>query len=254
MLRPSLGRVLLCGRTPFDRPSVMHRLGHCPEGDAVYDKAPALDVLAYLLRLNAFTRKEARSRAHDTLDRVGLAEAKGRSVGGFSKGMRQRFKLAQAMAHGPDVLVLDEPLNGLDPPGRREMGDVIRELGDEGRCVLVSSHILHEVQDLAPRVLLLQTGRVLAEGTVAEIRSELSDHPLVVRVDTSTPRALATRLLEVEGVRRVEWRDGGIEVLTRRPDLLFDRIAAASEEDGVTIDAVVPADEDLEAVFRYLTR
>ena len=254
MLRPSLGRVLLCGRTPFNRPSVMARLGHCPEADAAYPTASAVEVLTYLLRLNGFSRTEAHLRANQTLDRVGLRDAKTRSVAGYSKGMRQRVKLAQALAHEPDVLVLDEPLNGLDPPGRRELGGLIRALGDEGRCVLVSSHILHEVEDLAPRVLLLHTGRVLAEGTVSQIRRELSEHPLVVRIGTPTPRPLAARLLEIEGVIRVEWIEGGIEVLSRSPDLLFDRIAAASEEEGVTIDSVVPVDEDLEAVFRYLTR
>jgi ABC-2 type transport system ATP-binding protein len=185
---------------------------------------------------------------------VGLAHARDRSIAGFSKGMRQRAKLAQALAHEPDVLILDEPLNGLDPPGRRELGGLIRSLGDEGRCVLVSSHILHEVQDLAPHVLLLHTGRVLAEGKVSEIREELSDHPLVVQVDTSTPRPLAARLLEAQGVRRIEWRDGGLEILTLDPAQLFDRLAALSEEQDVSIEAVTPSDEDLEAVFRYLTR
>lgn len=254
MLRPSLGHVFLCDENPFNRPSVMPRLGHCPEADAVYPKASALEVLIYLLRLGGFSRVEARIRANHALERVGLANAKTRSVAGYSKGMKQRVKLAQAFAHGPDVLVLDEPLNGLDPPGRRELGALIREFGEEGRCVLVSSHILHEVEDLAPRILFLHTGRVLAEGTVAEIRGELSEYPLVVRIDTPTPHPLAARLLEVDGVRRVEWRDDGIEVLTRRPDLLFDRIASASEEEGITVESVVPADEDLEAVFRYLTR
>jgi len=254
MLKPSLGRVLLCGQTPFNRPAIMARLGHCPEADAAYPNASAVDVLTYLLRLSGFTSHEARQRANQALDRVGLADAKQRAVTGYSKGMRQRVKLAQALAHEPDVLVLDEPLNGLDPPGRRELGALIRELGDEGRCVLVSSHILHEVEDLAPRVLLLNTGRVLAEGTVAQIRRELSEHPLVVRIGTPTPRPLAARLLEVQGVIRVEWIEDGIEVLSRSPDLLFDRIASASEEEGVTVSSVTPADEDLEAVFRYLTR
>ena len=254
MLRPSLGRVLLCGVTPFNRPGIMTRLGHCPEADAAYPGASAVDVLTYLLRLTGFGGHDARLRADRALDRVGLAGGKARPVTGYSKGMRQRVKLAQAFAHDPDVLVLDQPLHGHAPPVRRELGAVIRELGEEGRCVLVSSHIQHEVEDLAPRVMLLSTGRVLAEGTVSEIRGELSDHPLVVRIGTPTPRPLAARLLEVEGVIRVEWIQGGIEVLSRKPDRLFDRIASATEEDGVTVASVAPTDEDLEAVFRYLTR
>jgi ABC-2 type transport system ATP-binding protein len=253
MLRPSLGTVRVAGEDPFDNPRVLARIGLCPEQDAVYAGVAVLDVLTYLTRLHGFPRHEARERARRALERVGLAGVLGRSAAGFSKGMKQRAKIAQAIAHDPDVLVLDEPLNGLDPPGRREMGDLVRTFGDEGRLVLVSSHILHEVESLAPRVLLLHTGRVLAEGTVAAIRAEMPEHPLTVRVVTGAARALARRLVEGEGVRRIEWVEDGLEVLTVRPDGLFDAVAAAAAE-GLEITAVQPVDEDLEAVFRYLTR
>jgi ABC-2 type transport system ATP-binding protein len=170
---PSLGRVLVNGEEPFDRPAVMRRVGLCPEQDAAYPGISAWDVLTYLTRLHGYGRADARERSRRALDRVGLLEACNRSVTTFSKGMRQRFKLAQALSHDPDVVILDEPLNGLDPPGRRDMGAVIRALGDEGRCVLVSSHVLHEVETLARHILFLHQGRVLAEGTREEIRREL---------------------------------------------------------------------------------
>jgi ABC-2 type transport system ATP-binding protein len=177
-----------------------------------------------------------------------------RSASTFSKGMRQRAKLAQALVHEPDVLVLDEPLNGLDPPGRRELSALIRGLGEDGRCVLVSSHVLHEVQALAERVLFLSSGRILADGTVAEIRAEMPEFPLTVRIDTPHPETLATRLFRLEGVRRIERTDLGLEILTRSPQTLFSGLADAVAEDGLEVDAVLPMDEDLEAVFRYLTR
>jgi len=252
MLRPSLGRVLLAGEPPFGNAALMRRVGLCPEQDAVYPRTPVLEVLTYLTRLHGYPRREAQTRARAALERVGLASVLERSAVGFSKGMRQRLKLAQALAHDPDVLVLDEPLNGLDPPGRREVGGMIRALGEEGRLVLVSSHVLHEVESLAPRVLFLAVGRVLAEGSVAAIRSELPDRPLTVRLTTPTPDALAGRLVGLDGVRSIAWAPAGLEVTTARPDALFDRVADVPPE--IVIDAVEPTDEDLEAVFRYLNR
>ncbi len=254
MLRPSLGRVRVAGEDPFDNPEVLRRLGLCPEQDAVYAGVPILAVVTYLTRLQGFTRREAAARATRALERVGLGHVLDRSAAGFSKGMRQRAKLAQALAHDPDVLVLDEPLNGLDPPGRRDMGSLISELGREGKVVLVSSHILPEVEGLARRVLLLHAGRVLAEGTVAEIRAGLDDQPLTVRVGTGAPRRLAALLAETDGVRHIEIRVDQVECRTTQPDRLFDRLAQAAKDGGLALASVEPVDEDLEAVFRYLTR
>jgi ABC-2 type transport system ATP-binding protein len=254
MLRPSLGRVTVCGVTPFDHPAVMRRVGLCPEQDAAYPRASALDVLVYLTRLHGFSRADALARSKAALERVGLAAAMGRSVVTYSKGMRQRAKLAQALVHEPDVLILDEPLNGLDPPGRRELSGIVRELGREGRAVVVSSHVLHEVQGVAERILLLHSGRVLAEGSVAEIRAQLPEHPLTIRIDTPDADRLAPRLLEHAGVRHLERTEGGVEVRATEADAFFDHVAAVVAEEGLRVEALVPVDEDLEAVFRYLTR
>jgi ABC-2 type transport system ATP-binding protein len=254
MLRPSLGRVLVNGETPFDHPAVMRRVGLCPEQDPAYPGQPAWDVLTYLTRLHGYAREEARTRARLALERMGLAEALDRSVTTYSKGMRQRFKLAQALAHDPDVVILDEPLNGLDPPARRDLGAVIRALGEEGRCVLVSSHVLHEVETLARRIVFLHQGRVLAEGTREEIRRELPEHPLTVRLSTPDPRGLARALLAAPGVQRVETRPTDVEAVTSQPDAFFDDLATRSALENLPITSVVASDEDLEAVFRYLTR
>jgi ABC-2 type transport system ATP-binding protein len=252
MLRPSLGTVSVCGRDPVRDPAVMRRVGLVPEQDPVYPHASALDVVTYLTRLHGFSAHEARTRARATLERVGLAGAMERSVAGYSKGMRQRAKLAQALAHDPDLLILDEPLNGLDPVGRREIVGLVRSFAEEGRCVVVSSHVLHEVETMARRVFLLDHGRVIAQGTVAEIRRELSDRPLAVVLRTPDARAAARAIVALDGVRRLDVVPGGLHVWTTRPDDLFDAVPALVSA-GVRVDGFQPVDEDLEAVFQYLT-
>jgi ABC-2 type transport system ATP-binding protein len=254
MLAPSLGTARICGVDPFGTPAVMRRVGLVPEQDPAYPRAAVLDVVAYLTRLHGVPAREARERARGALERVGLAQALGRAVTTFSKGMRQRAKLAQAIVHEPDVLILDEPMNGLDPIGRREITDVIRELGSRGCCVLVSSHVLHEVEAMTRRVLLMDHGRLIADGTVAEIRHDLSDTPSVVRVRTSAPRDLARRLLEQDSTSNVEIGLDSVEVTTTRPDALFAELARLAVDAGVPIEAFHPTDESLEAVFGYLTK
>jgi ABC-2 type transport system ATP-binding protein len=252
MMRPSLGTVTLCGRDPARDPAVMRRVGLVPEQDPVYPHASALAVTTYLTRLQGFPAREAATRARAVLERVGLSGAMERSVAGYSKGMRQRAKLAQALVHEPDVLVLDEPLNGLDPVGRREVVELVRSFAAEGRCVVVSSHVLHEVETMARRVILLDHGRVIAQGTVAEIRREMSDRPLAVVLKTPDPRGMARALVGLEGVRRVDVAPGGLQVWTSRPDDLFDALPGLAAS-GVAVDSFQPVDEDLEAVFQYLT-
>lgn len=254
MLRPNLGEVLVCGQKPFDRAKVMRRVGIVPEQDAFYPHAAILDVITYLTRLQGFTKAEARRRAMNNLERVGLGHVMDRSAGGFSKGMRQRAKLAQALAHDPDVLVLDEPLNGLDPTGRHEYAGLIHALGQEGKCVLVSSHILHEVALVARRLVVLHNGRVLAEGTAREIREDLSEYPLTVHIQTKDGEALAPMVVSLEGVERIERVASGLIVRTTHPNHLFDEIGAMAANGNVAVEALDPVDEDLEAVFRYLTQ
>ncbi len=231
----------------------MRRVGLVPEQDPVYSGATAFEVTAYLTRLQGFSAAEAAALAQTTLERVGLATAMDRPVRGYSKGMRQRAKLAQALAHDPDVLILDEPLNGLDPVARRDVVKLIHDLGAEGRCVLVSSHVLHEVESMTRRVLLMDHGRVIADGTVAEIRRDLSDRPLTIRIDTADPRELARRVVALEGIVRVDVGKLGLLVMTRRPNDLFEGLAAWAVDDRVPIGGYGPIDESLEAVFRYLT-
>jgi ABC-2 type transport system ATP-binding protein len=253
MLAPNLGSARLCGADPFFDAAIKRRLGLVPEQDPIYPRATGLETTAYLVRLHGFPAREAREIATRALDRVGLSDAMHREIRGYSKGMRQRAKLAQALAHDPDVLILDEPLNGLDPIGRREVTALVHELGDEGRCVVVSSHVLHEVEAMAKRVLLMDHGRVIADGTIHEIRRDLSDRPLAVVVRAKDPRAVAARLVGAPGVRRLDVEFESVSVLTTKPDDLFAEVARLVAEEGLAIDSFAPTDESLEAVFRYLT-
>ena len=253
MLSPSLGAARICGVDPRLFPGVMRRVGLVPEQDPAYPGASARSVVAYLTRLHGFSASEARARADAALERVGLGPAMDREVRTFSKGMRQRAKLAQALAHDADVLVLDEPMNGLDPVGRREVTALVRQLGAEGRCVLVSSHVLHEVEGMTRRVLLMDHGRLVADGTIGEIRRDLSDKPSVVVVRSDAPRALAGALLAHEATTRVAVGPDAVEVTTTRPEALLLEVVRLGADDGVAVRGFHPADESLEAVFRYLT-
>src|SRR6476620_2138337 len=205
-------------------------------------------------RLSGMGQAAARQAAARTIEAVGMTRHKDRVVRGYSKGMRQRTKLAQALVHDPQVLFLDEPLTGTDPVARRDLMDIIQRLAGEGKSVLVSSHVLHEVQTLTPRIVLLNHGRLVAEGQVREIRDLIDKHPHHIVLICDEYRKLAGRVLtwdDVEGVR-VMARDHGVLVETRAPDAFYSRLPELSLEDGLAIKEVYSDDDNLEAVFKYL--
>jgi ABC-2 type transport system ATP-binding protein len=227
-------------------------VGLCPETDAFWEHMTGLQFLTALLRLTGYDEKECRERAERALGEVALLEAKDRKVGGYSKGMRQRVKLAQAIAHDPEVLLLDEPVSGMDPVNRRRVIDLVKRLGREGKTVLVSSHILHEVEAMTRRVLLIHNGRILAEGDVREIRDLMDEHPHTVSIRARNPRRLAAavvgapHLLSMTFGAEGEW----LTVQTAKPDEFYRALPEAAIEAGVT--EVFSPDEDLESVFKYL--
>jgi ABC-2 type transport system ATP-binding protein len=206
--------------------------------------------------LSGLPRGDARAAAERTIEAVGMTRHKDRAIRGYSKGMRQRIKLAQSLVHEPDVLFLDEPLTGTDPVARRDLMDIIQRLGSEGKSVLVSSHVLHEVQSLTPSIVLLSRGRLVAEGNVRQIRELIDEHPHQIVLMADDYRKLAARLLEwddVEGVR-IHGSEHRIVVETRAPDAFYSRLPALYLEEGLTIQAVYSDDDNLEAVFKYLVR
>jgi len=253
-LRPSSGRVRLFGRDPFRSSSLFRRVGYLPEQDAFYEGQTGRQFVTYLTRLHGFAGREARRRADDVLGRVSLSHAARRPLRTYSKGMRQRVKLAQAMAHGPEVLVLDEPLTGMDPVGRRQVIDVIRELGDAGTTVIVSSHILHEVEAMTEQLVLLFQGRVRAWGTRREIRALLDDVPHRIRLGTPKPRELARLLVESDHLVGVRVDGDAVSVETTSPDVLYDHLPALVLDRGIPVESVEAEDVGLDAIFEYLAR
>jgi ABC-2 type transport system ATP-binding protein len=254
LLQPTTGRVSVRGATPDD-PVALHRvLGYCPQ----YDSFPrGLSGQAFLegqLGLHGFAGRAARAKAGAALERVGLAEAARRRVAGYSKGMRQRLKLAQAIAHEPRVLLLDEPLNGLDPLGRSEMIALFREFAGGGRHVIISSHILHEVDFLSERVVLIKGGRILAEGDIGQVRSEIATRPLQIAVRTRDAGRLAARIFEQDAVveARIHEDGSGLTASTRDPDGFYLLVNRLVVDEGFDVEAIAPADEDVRAVYRYL--
>ena len=253
-LRPSQGEVRLLGRPAWGSPEVFHRVGLCPEPDAFWEHLTGLQFLTSLLRLTGYDEAECRHRAENALHEVALLDARNRRIGGYSKGMRQRVKLAQSIAHDPDVLLLDEPVSGMDPLNRRRVMDLVRRMGREGKTVVVSSHILHEVEAMTRRVLLVHNGRVLAEGDVREIRDLLDEHPHTVALRARDPRRLAGAVVGWPNVLSVTFGAEGewLTVQTARPDEFYRGLQEAALEAGV-VEMYSP-DENLESVFRYLVQ
>jgi ABC-2 type transport system ATP-binding protein len=251
-LRPSQGEVRLLGQPAWGSPELFHRVGVCPETDAFWEGLTGLEFLTTLLRFTGYDESECRHRAENALHQVDLLDAKGRKLGGYSRGMRQRVKLAQSIAHDPDVLLLDEPVSGMDPVNRRRVIDLVRRLGREGKTVVVSSHILHEVEAMTRRGLLVHYGRILAEGDVREIRDLLDEHPHTVSLRARDPRRLAGAIVAWPSVLSLSFGPEGewLTVQTARPDEFYGTLPDAALEAGV-LEMYSP-DEDLESVFRYL--
>jgi ABC-2 type transport system ATP-binding protein len=251
-LTPSQGTVRLLGKDPFRAPSVHAHVGFVPEQDAFYDDMTGRSFVRYLTRLHGCGAAEAGRRTEVALERVGLLDVAGRRIRTYSKGMRQRIKLAQAIAHEPDVLILDEPLTGMDPVARRRTMDLIREFAGRGATVIVSSHVLHEVEAMTKEVVLLHQGRVLARGGKDEIRREISRYPHQIRLRSPEPRALALELLRLPGVVGVHLADGEVRIETRYPDELYDRLPHVVLEQKLPVDALEVEDASLDAIFEYL--
>lgn len=252
LLKPSAGQALVWGESPRRRPALYRRIGFVPENDAIYENMTAARFVRWSAALCQAPRPaEAARRALETVELTADAH---RRLGGFSKGMRRRARVAAALAHDPEILILDEPLNGTDPIQRARLIELLIGLGREGRTVIVSSHVLAEVERMADRVVAMVNGRLAAAGTVADIRDAMSDTPRRVLIETDRPRELARRLLAGEWVRALEMGDGSFTVSTDDARALGRDVMAAAREEGCVVTAVTPEDESLESVFAYLVR
>ncbi|BBO35620.1 ABC transporter ATP-binding protein [Lacipirellula parvula] len=253
-LRPSQGTVRVLGEEVWGNARLNRFIGLCPEQDRFYEWMTGWDFVHTCARLSGLSRAEAREAAARTIDSVGMTRHQGRAIRGYSKGMRQRIKMAQALVHEPQLLFLDEPFTGTDPVARRDLMDIVLRLSDAGKSVILSSHVLHEVQSLTSRVVLLNHGRLVAEGHVREIRDLIDKHPHHIVLVCEQYRQLAARMMEwpdVEGIRVLS-QQNGLMVETRAPDAFYGRLPELSMADGLAIQSVYSDDDNLEAVFKYL--
>lgn len=251
-LRPTTGTVHVYGQEPFANPDVFRHLGYCPEIDNFYEHMTGRRFVYHLARLNGFDHGKAKRRTAEVIEAVGMADRCDRKIAGYSKGMRQRIKLAQAMLNDPDIILLDEPLNGLDPVARREYIDLLHRLADGGKTILVSSHILHEVEQMTRSILLLHRGRLLASGDLKVIRDLLDKYPHRVRIETPQARELAQAILGLPYVISVQITRDGLELQTREPNQFYDALPKLVLEEGLRVRQFQSPDNNLESIFRYL--
>ncbi|MGE0814468.1 MAG: ABC transporter ATP-binding protein [Vicinamibacterales bacterium] len=254
-LKPSQGTIRVLGRSLWDEPHAFSQVGFCPEQDAFYDRMTGLEWVTALVRLNGVSDAEAAAAARRAIEFVDLSDAADKKIGAYSKGMRQRIKLAQALVHDPEILILDEPLSGMDPLQRRKTIRLVKDWARRGRHVIVSSHILHEIEAMTSNILLITNGRILAEGNVHQIRELIDTHPHTVHIRAESPRTLAAKLIGDDGVAKMTFEPGALVVETRQPDVFYQRITelAASGEAGAIAEVTSP-DDNLQAVFTYLVR
>jgi len=253
-LRPSQGEVRVLGHRPWNNSPLMRHVGLCPEQDAFYEWMTGQDFVRTCGQLTGMSRSQAADASELAIATVGMTENARRAIRGYSKGMRQRIKLAQALVHEPRVLFLDEPFTGTDPVARHDLLQVIRSLGESGRSVIVSSHVLHEIEMLTRTIILMHRGRLVAEGRIEEIRDLIDRHPhriVLVCDDYRTLAATMVRWEDVEGMQVLRDQKA-VLIETRKPDAFYSRLPALSLEDGTAIREVYSEDNNLEAVFKYL--
>ncbi|HWY86245.1 MAG TPA: ABC transporter ATP-binding protein [Gemmataceae bacterium] len=251
--RPDLGRVLVGGHDAWKAEAKLH-MGYCPELDTFYEEMSGRRFVETMARLCGLSRSAARRRTGAILDVVGMSERADRPLAGYSKGMRQRIKLAQALLHDPELLLLDEPLAGIDPIGRRESVALFKELAGQGKCLLVSSHELDELEKLTDHVAIMAAGRIAAVGTLTVIRDLLDDHPLSIRIRCRQSRQLAALLLacdNVVGLDRVAG-DDSLVVRARNPRRFFRKLAELVIEEHLDIHHLETLDESTQDVLGYL--
>lgn len=254
LIYPTRGTVLVRGLSPAQPEEFFRQVGYCTQFDSFPRGVKGYDFIYWPLRLGGFSPAQAADLAREALARVGMQEASGRRVAGYSKGMRQRIRLAQAIAHHPSVLIFDEPLNGLDPMARAEMLALFRALADQGLHLIISSHILEDVDRISDCVILMSCGFIVAEGRIQEVRNEVQDQPIQILVRCSNPKRLAAEAFSLgHVVEAAVQRDGaGVLVRTTNAEEFFLMLNRAVVAGLVEIEAVAPADEDVNSIYQYL--
>jgi ABC-2 type transport system ATP-binding protein len=255
LIQPTRGRISVLGISPSSPEELFRKMGYCSQFDSFPRGMTGYEFVKSFLQVHGYDNKEAERRTWRAIERVDLIEAAHRKVAGYSKGMRQRIRLAQSIAHDPVVMILDEPLNGLDPMARAETMRLFRQLAADGLHLVVSSHILHELDEMSDTVVLINNGYILAEGGVGVVREEkMEEHPMQIMIRCDKPALFASRVFSSDSVVEAQLHPdhGGLFIKTRNADSFYRLLNRLASEPEFTIESVSPVDDDLNAVYHYL--
>ncbi len=253
-LKPNKGDITVLNEPVWNNYLLTQRVGYCPDIELAYQFMTGFEFVTFFATLSGFETTEAESRCLKVLETVDMLSAKDKQIASYSKGMRQRIKLAQALVHEPELLFLDEPLTGLDPIGRRHVMNLLLKLAEQGISMVVSSHILYEIEAVTETILLIHQGRILAEGTISDIRELIDEHPHKVFLNADEPRRLAQTCLPFEDILSVTFGNGAGDVIieTAKPDAFYDRLPQILIENELNVSQLYSPDDNLSAVFKYL--
>jgi ABC-2 type transport system ATP-binding protein len=254
LLKPTKGTIRVLGTEPSNPEMFYRKIGYCSQFDSFPKGVTGHQLISSMMSIHGYNRADAKARTSAVIDKVGMGDAGDRRIAGYSKGMRQRIKLALAIAHDPKVLVLDEPLNGLDPMARAEVIELFRKFAEAGLHVVISSHILHEVDIISDSVIMMSNGYVVAEGDIQSVRNEMDDHPIHIFIRCDRPSLVAALIFQQDSVveAKIHADGGGLLVASRNADnfyRLFNRIVL---DHHISVEAVEPADENVHSVYEYL--
>jgi ABC-2 type transport system ATP-binding protein len=253
-MKPNIGRVTVRGEEVWNNFRLFRTIGFCPEQDAFYEDVTGWEFLTGLLRLFGFPPPEVTERATRALEIVELVADKDRKIRSYSRGMRQRVKFAQAVAHDPDIIILDEPLNGLDPLGKRKLIRLVKDYQSEGKTIIVSSHVLPEIEAMTSRIVMIHQGKILAQGDIHSIRDMIESYPHMIGVRCADARAVAARFVLDPFVLKMSFGPDGrsLVVETHNRDAFFSRLQSVVVETGIEVEEISSPDDNLQAVFDYL--
>lgn len=253
-IKPNIGCVRIKGKKVWNNYALLQEVGFCPEQDSFYEEMTGWQFLTSLLKLHHFSKAEIENRAQKALEIVELTADKDRVIRSYSRGMRQRIKFAQAIAHNPEILILDEPLNGLDPLARRKVIRLIKSYEKEGKTIIVSSHVLPEIEAMTNQVILIHQGKIFAQGDIHYIRDLIDDHPHIVSIKCNWPRQLASKFINEDCVLKVHFgsTQDSLLVETKNRDKFFSLLPSLFIEGNIEVEEITSPDDNLQAVFDYL--
>ncbi len=253
-LKPNMGIITVLNQPVWNNYLLTKQVGYCPDIELAYQFMTGYEFISFFATLSGYAESMVRDRTFNVLETVDMLEAKDKPIGSYSKGMRQRIKLAQALVHEPELLFLDEPLTGLDPIGRRHVMNLLKKLAEQGISMVVSSHILYEIESLTETILLIHQGRILAEGTISDIRELIDEHPHKVYLSADEPRRLAQVCLPFDDILSVTFGDeaGDVIIETAKPDAFYARLPQILIENELNVSQLYSPDDNLSAVFKYL--